>query len=244
MWHFQTIDPAGTFSNTKYITFTGAGGKSSLIEYVAEKAVRKGKTVAVTTTTKIYAREPYTLFDDYVPHSEKKGDGRLKRIGKAREGEKLTALNFDEVLQLGKLFDMVLIEGDGAKNKPLKYPARYEPVIPPFSDHIVVVAGLDALWGMVKERVFRWELFEVATGVSPYAVIDHDLFLNLFSDLILLKGVDIGKCSIFLNKWDKLNERGEGQAIAKSIIEKTGCRRVVLSSVFNNLFYQVTRSEG
>jgi probable selenium-dependent hydroxylase accessory protein YqeC len=254
MWLFQTIEPAGPFFGTKYITFVGAGGKSSLIEYVAERAARAGKTVTITTTTKIYAREPYILFDDlHARHDASvKGRGRDNprspdrtgpvRTGKSREGEKLTALTMDEALRLGDLFDMVLIEADGAKGKPLKYPASYEPVIPPFSDRIVVVAGLDALWGTVEERVFRWELFCEVTGLSPAAVIDRDLFVRFFADPILLKGVEREKCTVFLNKWDRLRQRGEAAEMAKSIIETTACKDVVISSLFHSLFFRVAQT--
>ncbi len=239
MLHIQRIDPFGFFSDAHYITFIGAGGKSSLIEYIADMAVKRGKTAAITTTTKIYAKEPYTLFNGGCPHVEKQGRAGPVRIGKALEGPKLTALSMEEVECLGGFFDVVLIEADGAKGMPLKYPARHEPVVPPFSDRIVAVAGLDALGGAVGERVFRWTLLRDAEGVSRDAVIDADLFLRFFTDSILLKGAPKERRIVFLNKWDALRERGEAMRIARSIAAATGCPGVIISSVFHRLFYRL-----
>ena len=35
MWHIQKIDPADLIADTQYVAFVGAGGKTSLIEYLA-----------------------------------------------------------------------------------------------------------------------------------------------------------------------------------------------------------------
>jgi probable selenium-dependent hydroxylase accessory protein YqeC len=59
MWHIKKIDPADLVVDTQYIAFVGAGGKTSLIEYLAGETAKRNKKTAITTTTKIYAREPY-----------------------------------------------------------------------------------------------------------------------------------------------------------------------------------------
>ncbi|MGD9579033.1 MAG: hypothetical protein AB7Y74_12340, partial [Syntrophorhabdus sp.] len=64
MWYFQRIDPVQDVIPLKFIAFVGAGGKTILIEYLASNLVNKGKTVAITTTTKIFVREPYQLLND------------------------------------------------------------------------------------------------------------------------------------------------------------------------------------
>ncbi|MBA4416873.1 MAG: putative selenium-dependent hydroxylase accessory protein YqeC [Syntrophus sp. (in: bacteria)] len=242
MWHFQKIDIVKLLTDGKYITFVGGGGKSTFIEYIAQKASLKGKRVAVTTTTKIYAKEPYVCFDEGIGRNAV--ESGPVRIGKTREGEKLTGLSFHEVARLGELFDMVLVEADGAKGKPLKYPADHEPVIPPFSDIVFVVAGLDALHGRVDTCVFRWEFFCAATGVSRDADINPDLFLRFFTDTMLLKGVEREKCIVILNKYDIMKKRNEAARLAKGIVERTGCREAILSTVFYNLFYRVTKVDG
>ena len=43
MWHIQKIDPADLIVDIQYIAFVGAGGKTSFIEYLAEKTARGNK---------------------------------------------------------------------------------------------------------------------------------------------------------------------------------------------------------
>ncbi len=238
MWYIRRIDPLQPLQHGKYFSFTGAGGKSSLIECIARRAAMRGKTVAITTTTKIYAKEPYLLFDRPGPVPP----GSVIRVGKTLEGEKLTGLTFNDLQSLGDTVDLVLIEADGAKHCPLKYPAPHEPLIPPFSDMVFVVAGLDGLHGRVDDRVFRWEIFRKEAGIPGDANITEDVFLRLFSEKGLLKCVDRHKCTVVLNKYDMLKDRRETGSLAKKIMELTGCRGTIVSSVLHDVFYMVTRS--
>jgi len=241
MWHFQRIDPLQLLPGVKYASFVGAGGKTTLTEYLGREAGLRGRSVAVTTTTKIYAREPYTLFEDIVSSFPRVSGTRegFTRIGKMREGEKLTGLDPDDVRLLGDLFDLVLIEADGAKRYPLKYPAEYEPVIPPFSDRIFVVAGLDALHAAVRESVFRWELSRGIEGISGEAEVTTELFSKFFSPSALLKGVDSARCTVILNKYDALKQRHEAAEAAAKILERTGAAGAVISSPLHRLFYRI-----
>ena len=246
MLHIRRIDPRELLSGARYISIVGAGGKTTISEYLGRVAASDGRSTAVTTTTKIYAVEPYTLVGDMLslPSSTKETGCGFIRIGKDRQGEKLTALSFDEVRQLGDLFDVVLIEADGAKRYPLKYPAEHEPVIPPFSDRILVVAGLDALHRVVGDSVFRWELACQQTGISREEEITPDLLSRFFSSSILLKGVEMSKCTIILNKYDALRERHEAVETASKILDKAGAEKVIISSPIHRLFYQLTEDRG
>ena len=245
MWFFRRIDPDRIrfelTPQTHYLSFIGAGGKTTLIEYFAAEAMRRGKRVAITTTTKIWAKEPYVLWADLG-----KGQARpdFVRVGKAVAGGKLTALDSDEVAELGSAYDLVLIEADGSKGKPLKYPSEYEPVIPPFSDRLIVVAGLDALSGRADELIFRWELFEKATGVAGNTRVTPSLFLRFFADDALMKGVDREKCVIVLNKYDACAQRHAVTDIAKEVLEKSGAARAIVSSALFETFYGVERAEA
>jgi probable selenium-dependent hydroxylase accessory protein YqeC len=242
MWHFQKIDPSELLLNSKYLSFVGAGGKTTLTEYLGREAALRGKNVAVTTTTKIYAKEPFVLFENLLsPHLPVvKGREGFARIGKTHDKEKLTGLSFDDLQLLGDLFDLVLIEADGAKRYPLKCPAGHEPVIPPFSDRVFVVAGLDALHRTVEESVFRWELARGLAGITGGAAITTDIFSSFFSSTILLKDVELAKCIIILNKYDSLKERHEAFDAARKILEKTGAGDAIISSPLHRLFYRLT----
>jgi probable selenium-dependent hydroxylase accessory protein YqeC len=235
MWHFQKTDPFDTISQTKYVTFVGAGGKSSLIEYFASRAVGAGKSVVVTTTTKIWAKEPCVALrtDGY----DRLGKGAFLRVGGSCEGGKLTAADDEDILEMGRLYDLVLIEGDGAKGRPLKVPAPYEPVIPAFSERVFVVSGLDALAGRVSERVFRWELLPDIAGIDDETVVTKEFFLRFFSDSLLLKGIRNGTGIVVLNKYDLAANRMGIATLAREVASAVGDMSVLVSSVPFKIFY-------
>jgi len=238
MWHIQRIDPLILISDYKYTAFVGSGGKTTLMELCARALLKNGKSVAVTTTTKIYAKEPYALFEEgYERHVH----GDFIRIGKTITEKKLTGLKFDEIEKLSEAYDVVLVEADGAKGKPLKFPGTHEPVIPPFTEMIYVLCGLDGISGRVDETVFRWELFSMATGIDSAVNITAQMLLRFFSDDILLKGVDVERCTVILNKYDTLQNRTLALDLAKKIIKKTDIGAVVVASAFFNIFYLVRR---
>ena len=238
MWLFQRIDLLELTGEAHYLSFVGAGGKTTLIEYLAAEAIRKKKRVAITTTTKIWVKEPYVLWTDL---SESRVYPDFLRVGKAVEHGKLTALQAEEVAELGSVYDLVLIEADGSKGKPLKYPAQYEPVIPPFSDRVIVVAGLDALSERVDGTIFRWELFREASRQAGDASVTPSLFLRFFEDDTLMKGVDREKCVVVLNKYDACAERQAVTDLAKNVLEKSGAQRAIIASVLFETFYNVNR---
>lgn len=236
MWNFQKIDFIKIVSAQKYIAFVGSGGKTSLIEYMAGEFLKQGRTVAITTTTKIFVKEPYILLKE---SSDARACIPFVRVGKSIEDGKLTAVGFEDVEMLGSIYDVVLIEADGAKGMPLKFPASHEPVIPPFCEKLFVLCGLDALHMRVDETVFRWKLFCEATGIHEDTLITEQILLRFFAEDALLKGVDIEKCMIVLNKYDALNTRREAIETGKEIIARTGVKRLIISSTLFKIFYGI-----
>jgi probable selenium-dependent hydroxylase accessory protein YqeC len=237
MLHIQKINLTDLIADTQYIAFVGAGGKTSLMEYLAGETVKRNKKTAITTTTKIYAREPHVLLtqnrDIY-----NAADHPI-RIGKNIEDGKLTAVTFDDIHELGKTFDTVLIEADGAKGKPLKYPAPHEPVIPPFSGMVFVLAGLDSLFGQIKEKVFRWDMLKKVKGLTGDEIISPELFSLFFTNEVLLKGIGSKPCVIILNKYDAFMQKKVIFRIAEDIIKKTGTERVIIASLTFRIFYEI-----
>jgi probable selenium-dependent hydroxylase accessory protein YqeC len=236
MWNFRKIDFSRTVSTQKYIAFTGSGGKTSLMEYMAGEFLKQGRTVAITTTTKIFAKEPYQLLEE---SPDVQAGITFLRAGRNIENGKLTSVKFEDIEMLGSIFDFVLIEADGAKSMPLKFPADHEPVIPTFCEKVIVLCGLDGLYKKVKETVFRWKLFCEATGISCDALITPQIFLRFFADDALLKDVNSEKCIIVLNKYDTLGIRKEAIETGKEIIAATGVKDLIISSTLFKIFYEI-----
>ena len=143
----------------------GSGGKTSYIHKLAEEYVSKGCDVFVTTSTHMFAEEDTLLTDD----AEKIIDELKKKhyvMAGTAFGSKIKALSQDVYKQVCEYADVVLIEADGSKHMPIKYPADYEPVIYDNVDEIIVVCGIHALGKTFGEVSHRWELVQRCLEVS------------------------------------------------------------------------------
>ncbi len=149
----------------------GAGGKTSLIKKLAEEYRARGKKVFVTTSTHMYAEPGVLLTDDAKEIIEV-----LEREGYVMAGisvgEKITALSKETYLAVCERADEVLVEADGSKHLPLKYPNGTEPVIYENTDEIILVCGLHGLGKPMKEVCHRPELVKEALGISDDTIIE------------------------------------------------------------------------
>ncbi|HNT42896.1 MAG TPA: selenium cofactor biosynthesis protein YqeC [Syntrophorhabdaceae bacterium] len=237
MWHIQrTIDPSDLIEGVRFASFIGGGGKTTLIEHLARSCLERGKSVAIATTTKIFIAEPFALFDDWMKTPR---GAPFMHIGKTIEGPKLTALSSQEVEVLGHDFDVVLIEADGAKGHPLKYPASYEPVIPSFSDRVFIVAGLDALFKPFGSAVFRHDLFSRETGTEPPRLVYPDIFIRFFQDDALLKSTAGFMRTIVLNKYDTSRPRHLAAVLMQKILDRTGIEQGVITAPEYGIYYRI-----
>ncbi len=242
MWHIQrTNDPCRLIEGVKFASFVGGGGKTSLSEALASACLARQRSVAITTTTKIMAARPLTLFDD---RANATPGSSFTHVGKTIEGGKLTGLSIEEVEALGNDFDVVLVEADGAKGRPLKYPADHEPIIPPFSEKVFIIAGLDALFQPFRDVVFRHELFCRRTGAEPPRLVYPDVFVRLFSDDALLKGTAGLRRTIVLNKYDSCRHRHLAAVLMEKIMESTGIMEGLIAGVRHGVFYEMRTGYG
>lgn len=236
MWLYRRVNPVSDIENLKFISFVGAGGKTSFIKYLAKELVKSGKKVAITTTTRIYAEAPYILWENKIKHFK---DENMIFIGKSVEEGKLTGLNEEEIEKMSDDFDVILIEADGAKRKPIKFPNENEPVIPRITERLFVLAGLDALFKRIKDTVFRWQIFCKKLLISEDAFISPDVFLSFFTKEGLLKDTENKNFTVILNKYDACVERNMAFQIAKSLIRKIGINDIYIASVSFKFFYKV-----
>ncbi len=126
------------------ISIVGAGGKTSLIFAWARELAAAGKKVVITTTTHMY--RPGRM--------EEEGIRIVAQDDPERPG-KVMAPPSDVLDSLRETADVVLIEADGSRRMPLKWPAPWEPVIPDYTDFTVCVAGLSALGRRTADVVYR-----------------------------------------------------------------------------------------
>ena len=147
------------------ISIVGSGGKTTLLKKLAADYRAEGKRVFVTTTTHMFIEEETLLTDDadtIIGALQEKG---FVMAG-IPQGEKIKALSKETFEAVCKRADVVLVEADGSKHLPLKYPNATEPVIPENTDEILVVCGLNALGQKAKDVCHRLELVKACLGIE------------------------------------------------------------------------------
>ncbi|MDO4460483.1 MAG: selenium cofactor biosynthesis protein YqeC, partial [Clostridia bacterium] len=159
----------------------GSGGKTTLIKNMAEKFRAEGKKVFVTTTTRMLIEENCVLTDDAKTIIEE-----LNRTGYAmagvKEGEKIRALSPEIFKEVSAYADVTLVEADGSKHLPLKFPNGTEPVIPENADEIIIVCGLNAIGQKLKDVCHRPELVKACLGADDETVINHTHIQKLVTE--------------------------------------------------------------
>lgn len=223
LWETLQLD----MERHRLITFVGGGGKTTNIFAMAHEARAAGKTVIVTTTTHMMPHPGLFL----AAADESEGLGELLEaygivtVGTLTPQGKLTGA--EDLAVCKNAVDIVLVEGDGARLHPLKAPAEHEPVIPPESDAVVALCGLDALGGAIAAVCHRPELVSRLLGKPLSAPVElEDAAKILLSDKGARKNVGALPFRCILNKADTEEKRRQGAAIA-ALLELAGVSTAV-----------------
>ena len=152
------------------ISVVGSGGKTTLVKNLAKHYRAEGKTVLVTTSTHMFIEEDTLLTDDaaVIIRALQENGYVMAGIPHDRKFKALSQETFEEVCSYA---DVVLVEADGSKSLPLKYPNATEPVIPEGTDEIIVVCGLNALGQKAKDVCHRLELVKACLGIEEETII-------------------------------------------------------------------------
>lgn len=134
----------------------GSGGKTSLMEQLAQEGKEHHLRVAVTTTTHI--RKP-PGYQEVFSRMEK---GTVTIFGKESGEEKISYPGDPCYNEICRQADLILVEADGSRGLPVKYPAEYEPVIPRNTSVILCVCGMSGLGKQAEQVCHRWELAQKA----------------------------------------------------------------------------------
>ena len=153
------------------ISFTGGGGKTSLIRRMAWEGRELGLKVLVIPTTHMALPEHFFVPEPSVGALEQTlKDSGIAVAGNPEErkpGEKkISFWGWEFYQQAREKADLVLVEADGAKRLPVKVPGPAEPVIPGDTDLILCVYGLKALGQKGEKCCFRMEQAKTLLGES------------------------------------------------------------------------------
>ena len=163
------------------IAVVGSGGKTTLIKQMAKQFRAQGRSVLITTTTHMFPEPGTLLTDDAAVIIE-----TLVRDGFAMagipDGEKMKALSRETLADVCKYAGVVLVEADGSRCLPLKYPKAGEPVIPENADEIIVVCGLNAIGQKAKDVCHHMELVKACLEIEDETVITAEHVQKLITE--------------------------------------------------------------
>jgi len=230
------------------VAFVGAGGKTSAMYRLAAEYVDRGKTVVMTTTTKMYESDcrrsdEIIISDDptwlKTELFRRIRPGKIICIGSGHATTtKVRGVEpslVDELARSGKL-DLVVVKADGAAEKSIKAPRENEPVIPCSATLVVPVAGLDALEKpLTSEYAHRPAMISKLTGLKIGDPITKEAMAILLSheDANAKGAPPNAKIVPLINKVESDKDLREAQTIARLILAYAGgmIHRVVVGHV-------------
>lgn len=198
------------------IAVVGAGGKTTVGSHIGKKLAAMGRHALLTTTTKIYmpADEVVYLGEAKNIRAESGYMVAAKQMLPNGKLEGYAAQDIQTIANLS-LFDVILVEADGAARKPVKAPNESEPVYPEAVDLIIGVIGAVCIGQPVSgEFVHRSELFRTVTGAHDDEPITARHIINLIShaDGLFRHAPAAVPKVVFLNKSDTMDETAALQA--------------------------------
>ena len=206
------------------IAVVGGGGKTSLIYRLNEELQTMGKRVIISTTTHM-AYDPMlpliksTELEKVPEMLEKHGFVAVADI--EENSGKMCSIEEKELKKLVSLCDIMLIEADGAKRKPLKVPADWEPVIPEFADMVISVIGLDCLGKPICETSHRAEYTSTFLKKNLDAPVTAEDIEKIATSVHgLYKNVDHKVYRVYLNKADVLPDPKPAEQIVKNLAKQ------------------------
>ena len=238
-------------SQHELICLVGAGGKTTTMFALAQELKTRGRSVLVTTTTNIYYPSPGDCDVVIIDGSPDAGilryaePGRIISLGgDIIKEQKLSGIDPECIAKLydGKRFDCILAECDGAKHKPIKAPAAYEPVVPETATRAIGVIGLDAIGNPIEdEYVHRLEQFCSVVQRRPGELLDEEAVVELIvSAQGLFKGVPSGcKKYVVLNKAENAQRKAYAGSILTALLKRdtVPVTKCVIAAMARNRIY-------
>ncbi len=231
-------------SSGEVAAFVGAGGKSSAILAVAGELSEAGMTILVVPTTKLFVNEAekigplVTSKDAYelrAKAEEALSSGALGVVvgsgllSKNRVG----GVEPSAVSSLASLADVVLVEADGSRRRPIKGTADHEPVLPDATTLVVATGNISAFGMPVdEEHVHRPEIFSKLTGIGPGQSITARAFARALAQGSLDGVPEKARTTVLITGVEPGRSMSDASVVTRELW-RMGIKKVVLTSLPN-----------
>ena len=224
------------------LSFVGGGGKTTTIFQLGEELKRLNKKVLITTTTAMYKPKRWEydyFFLGYIAQNFIPNNGTITILGKRIRENKLVSPYLLELEYVAnrKIFDFILIEGDGAKGRAIKAPANHEPVISKYTTKTIGIIGIDCLYKKIDEVVHRPEIFTKLVDKNYLDTVDEQSVARLVLNNRGLFKESIGQNILLLNKVNNERRLLGARNIEKVLWGEGFKGRVVIADIKKKIFY-------
>ena len=223
------------------VAFAGAGGKSGAILDVSEGLVETGMKVLVAPTTKMLLGEsnsigPLVTSED-LGELLTKAENALSEAPAVVAGSGMLSKNRVDgvdpewIGDLASLVDVVLVEADGSRRRPIKGTADHEPALPTAATLVVAVANVNALGTPVdEEHVHRPEVFSELTGVGSGQSITPGAFASAVAHGSLARVPQRIRTAALITGVDPGRSMSNASVITRELW-RLGVKDVILTSI-------------
>lgn len=234
------------------VVLVGGGGKTTLLSVLARELADAGRKVLVTTTTRtfvpsglegvprVFSPGGHSLIEKLLLASR---DSDVVLAGSEIDGAgKIRGIVKEEVDRVFReAFDVVLVEGDGARGHCFKAPRSHEPVIPTLATLVIPVVGADCLRKPLSESCFHApDVIALLTGLEPGEIVDEAAVARvLLHPAGYRKRIPRGSRWVpFINKIDLPDCRDKALALA-CLLRQQGVERVVVGSARRRVAFSI-----
>lgn len=209
------------------ISVAGAGGKTTTIKILTKQLVKNKCRVLITTTTKMFKQNNVITVQDKILIEETINNKYWVFTGKDW-GDKIGSWNEFYLNEIIKLADVTLIEADGAKCLPFKFPREKEPIYLDETNKIVYLIGMKALYQPLEYLCRTELLMKFLQKRRREKLTKDDIIKVILSEQGAKKYVGKRGLWIILNQVDNFNLLQEAINIAQ-VVTKAGVK-VAISS--------------
>jgi probable selenium-dependent hydroxylase accessory protein YqeC len=135
------------------------------------------------------------------------------------------------ISNLVSLADVVLVEADGSRRRPIKGTAEHEPALPDSATLVVAVGNIGAFGMPVdEEHVHRPELFSKLTGIGPGQSITAEAFARALAEGSLASIPDGARPAALITGVHPGKSMADASVVTRQLW-RLGIEKVVLSSL-------------